>query len=213
MRRRILGAIAFLLAGAGLALGQEPAPLPPSPAGEPLAIETEPESSCGYRLAPCPAGSAGPGFWVNGEYLLWWLRDAPLPPIATTVAGQTAVPVALPNAGALGVNGTQVLSPNALDAGSFSGVRLSAGLWLDGEQRIGAEVSGFLLPTRSASFSANSSLANGPALLIPFVNAGANPPVETAFPLGGQGQAAGAISATSRTELWGVAANSVFQAT
>ncbi len=202
MRKRIVGVIGSLLAGAGVSLGQEPMPAAPpacdAPAGE-------------YRPVASAADSTGAAFWVRGEYLLWWLKDAPLAvPIATTVSGQAAVPLGLPNAGALGTSGTRVLSPGTLDAGAYSGARVSAGAWLDGDQTFGAEASGFLLPTRSTSFSAISTLNSGPALLVPFVNAAANPPAESALPLGGQGQAAGRVSATSRAELWGAAGNGLF---
>jgi hypothetical protein len=111
MRKRTLWVVGSLLASAGLSLGQEPMLLGSPTCGAP--------ADC--RLMPCAGDPAGADIWVKGEYLLWRLRDAPLPvPIASIVNGQAAVPLALPNPGALGADGTRVLSPNTLDAGSFS---------------------------------------------------------------------------------------------
>ncbi|HEX5272509.1 MAG TPA: BBP7 family outer membrane beta-barrel protein, partial [Gemmataceae bacterium] len=187
MHKRIVWALGSVLAGAGLSLAQEPAPKMAPATGEVVVADG---SARDPALCPCPSDAPGAAVWVHGEYLVWWLRDAPLrAPIATTVSGQAAVPFAPENAGALGADGTRVLSPNDLGAGSYSGLRVGAGLWLAGERSVGAEAVAFLLPARSAAFGAAATLANGPALLVPFVNAAASPPAESALPLGGQGQA------------------------
>jgi hypothetical protein len=211
MRKRLLVVLGSVLATACLCFGQEPGWTGPM-ASDVMVSPTE--------TGPSPAGEftflRGDGntqakAWVNAEYLLWWVSNAPLPvPIATTVSGQAAVPASPPNAGALGVNGTQVLSPHSLDAGAFSGVRLTAGLWLDCANCMGAEVSGFLLPTQVANFRAVSTVNNGPALLVPFFNPADSPPGENALPIGGRSQASGQISASNSTELWGTSANGIF---
>jgi Putative beta barrel porin-7 (BBP7) len=82
----------------------------------------------------------GPSFWTSGEYLLWWVKNAPLPPIP----GQP--------------------SPPALNLGAFAGVRATAGAWLDPAQRLGIEGSGFVLESRSSSAAAAANLTDTPLL-------------------------------------------------
>jgi hypothetical protein len=199
--------LASFLTGVGVCFGQgpeQPSPAPVLPADQ----QTGPAYD-GIWFQD--AGVSAIRSWANAEYLLSWIRNAPMPvPIASTVAGQASVPAAPANAGALGGAGTEVLSRDTLNAGGISGMRFTVGGWLDSENCIGGEFGGFFLPTRSATFAANSTFQNGPSLLVPFFNAGAAPPGPVALPLGGQGQATGLISAVNRTELWGMAGNGLF---
>src|SRR5690242_9986640 len=104
MKRRFTGALYCLLAITPLAAAQAPAALPPLPSGAGSAAETAPPASprtsdgnsCGGQAPSCcpvceapraalspPCGPPG-RFWFSAEYLLWWTRKAPLPPLAST---------------------------------------------------------------------------------------------------------------------------------
>ena len=99
-----------------------------------------PTVECGTlcECAPCR-------FWVGAEYLLWWIKNAPMPqPLVTTGSLDDDFP------GAIGQPGTRVLfGESDIDFGAFSGGRLSAGYWLDCEHTCAFEASGFVLEKRS----------------------------------------------------------------
>jgi hypothetical protein len=123
-----------------------------------------------WDLRPCELASvrertcAGPRFWGDVDYLLWWIRRAGAPPLVTTGGPTDAFP------GAIDQATTRVLFGNHLSDGTFNGMRLSLGAWLDREQRIGLEAVGFLLERRAAVFSAQGNANGQPFLAAPFVN-------------------------------------------
>ena len=85
-------------------------------------------------------------FFVNAEYLLWFLKRDNLPALVTQgdpnqsqFLNATAIP------GALGVPGTVVLDQHLNGDTSHSGVRLTIGAWLDTEQTFGVQGSYFFL--------------------------------------------------------------------
>ncbi len=106
-----------------------------------------------------PAGSDDPDlgqrFYVSGEYLLWWTKGSPLPPLLTTT---TAVNPNNPSAsGAIGLPNTQVLVGDQSAAGGpRSGGRLMMGYWLGEDRRFGFEMGGFVLQTLTNTYSGNS---------------------------------------------------------
>jgi hypothetical protein len=116
----------------------------------------------GACLAPSLDG-AGDRFWGGGEYLLWWVKDGPLPvPLVTTGDPLDPIP------GALGQPGTRVLlGDHGLDFGTFSGLRVTVGGWLDDDRTWGAEGIGFLLEHRLTGFAAGSDPAGNPPLYVP----------------------------------------------
>jgi hypothetical protein len=143
--------------------------------------------------------------WVNAEYLLWWVKNAPASvPLVTRNNDPTTI-------GALTDPGTTIFlgagSNRDIGFGLFSGARLTAGTWLDDEQRFGFEGGGFLLERRSFQFSAASAGGANPIVSIPF-NAtqpfNGNPSGETSLNAGGAPNTVN-ISTTSR--LWGAEAN------
>jgi hypothetical protein len=136
--------------------------------------------------------------------LLWWIKDGPLPfPLVTTGNPNDPIP------GALGQPGTQPLfGGQGLDYGTFSGLRISAGGWLNDDRTLGVEGSGFLLDRRSTGFSAGSDANGNPPLYNPrfapeFNREGA---VTISDPLLGL---TGAQSIVSHTRLWGGELNGV----
>jgi hypothetical protein len=209
------GALTALLAGAGIALGEAP-PVPP------VSVWTAP-----HQAASVPAEWSTPAMcdqacmtednsdhtrlWVNAEYLLWWVKDAPLPPALVTTGDPNT-----DNPGALGHGGVPVFGDKA-DLGTFSGIRVTAGGWLDSDQLLGLEVSGFVLSRRVSSFRAESDANGNPVIAFRYLD----PPVngvaaEDAFqasvPAGnpfGVGPIAGGVAVISASRLWGLEANAV----
>lgn len=85
---------------------------------------------CGGWNPRCPCGPCGPAgcMWVNAEYLLWWAKGGPLPPLVT--ASPAGTPQNL--AGVLGAPGTSIVFGNSDFAdGVRSGFRVRAGFWID----------------------------------------------------------------------------------
>src|SRR5437879_3605898 len=113
-------------------------------------VKSEPRSPAVAALMPpvvdcsCPPNSCENfRFWARGEYLLWWVKNAPLPvPLVTTGDPNTGLRAGVNIAGAIGQPGTQVLvGNNSENLGAFSGMRFTLGGWLDNEQRLGIEAS------------------------------------------------------------------------
>jgi hypothetical protein len=139
--------------------------------------------------------------WATGEYLLWWQKDSPLPPLVTTSPATSA--------GVLGQPGTTILfGGSGLDQGAFSGGRIAVGAWLDDCQTVGLEADFFFLDSRSQSFNASSSGAPGsPVLARPFINnPSCNQDAElVSFP----GVLAGSVHVAESSRLWGAGANGI----
>ncbi len=186
---------------------QRPVLLPP--------CECPPINSAEGAYAPmCPCTPGGPRIWASVDGLSWWVKGTPLPvPTLTTFTpGSTSAKTGF--GGALGVPGTTVLSPDHLGYNPFLGGRVSIGGWLSSDQRLGAEFSGFLLQTHTASFGTFSNAAGVPALRVPFVNVppGVGFPLgESSFVLAEPGFANGGQMLTSSLNLWGAEGNAILK--
>ena len=151
-----------------------------------------------------------PRIWVDAEYLLWWVRGTPVPPLVTT--GNPADP--LP--GALGQPGTQVLLGNSpIGYGALSGARFTVGGWVDNCATVGFEVNGFFLQRGSTSFAAASDPNGNPPLYIPVINrtpTSANFNNEGSIAIADVPNAGiiGNIAVVTSLQLWGAEANGVF---
>ena len=150
-------------------------------------------------------------FWARGDYLLWWVKNAPMPvPIVTTGdpnVGFNGGVNTVNTAGAIGQPGTRTLFGDSnVGLGAFSGMRFSLGGWLTDEQIVGIEGSGFVLQHRTSQFAASSDGVNGPSLYYPINStiAGAPRGIPIADPLR---QFSGAVFATSTLQLWGAELN------
>ena len=145
--------------------------------------------------------------WGRGEYLLWWVKGAPLPvPIVTTGDPTVGFP-ALNTAGAIGERGTQVLLGNSSQHfGAFSGMRITLGTWLDSDRTVGIEGNGFALERRTSQFAAASDNTGNPPLYFPRFNplTGAEGGVPIADPLR---QFSGDVFVTQALQLWGAELN------
>ena len=145
-------------------------------------------------IPACP-GRTGSALWVSAEYLLWWIKSAPVPNALVTSSGSP---------GPFGTSSTTVLFGNH-DAGfgPFSGGRLSAGYQFDGG--LGVELSGFLLDQRGHSFTAASNGGGSPLLAVPFVDPFNGLARATIIPAPGAQQ--GGIASDLHSHLWGAESN------
>jgi len=96
-------------------------------------------------------------WWVDAEFLLWWMRNSNLPPLVTT-SPQASL-------GILGQPGTRVLFGGDTSSGVMPGVRFNVGHWDDACQKRGCEVNLLYIPGNAGeSFSSNGN----PLLARPF---------------------------------------------
>ena len=122
-------------------------------------------------------------FWIDGDYLLWWMEGGWVPVLVTS--GTPA------SAGVLGNPETTVLFGGArINNDVRSGGRFSGGFWLDACQEFGIEGDYLTLENRAERFVASSS--GNPMLARPFFNivGGVEDSHVIAFP----GFAAGSVS-------------------
>lgn len=127
-----------------------------------------------------------PMVWGNAEYLLWWVKGSPLPPLLTTGPGNVLGPNGLP--GTIGQPGTQVLlGGENIEFGPFSGGRFGLGVWFTNCQSIGLEGNFLFLGEYQIDRTyAASGLPGSTPLSIPFQNpvAGAQDSTSVALPQG-----------------------------
>lgn len=158
-----------------------------------------PECPFDCRLAP-----ATPCVWGGADYLLWWIKSGPLPvPLATTGNPNDLSP------GALGQPGTQVLDGGSgVSYGTFNGGRATIGGWLDDNQFIGIEGSGFLLEQRVNRFDAVSNPGGLPPIYVPIFRPDTTPPGEGSITIADPfARVSGGVSIASSSQLWGAEAN------
>jgi hypothetical protein len=143
----------------------------------------------------CPPGNK---FYATTEYLLWWVKGSPLPPLVTQGSVGDVIP------GALGSPGTLLLyGNNAVGSGPRSGGRFMLGYWFGEEHCLGLEGGGFFLGTRTPRFSASSN--GNPILARPFVDAVTG--AQTVELVAGPNVLAGTIAVSDRSSFWGYEAN------
>lgn len=144
---------------------------------------------------PVDGGAATMGQWYGGaEYLLWWLEDEDVVPLATTSQAQ--------DLGILGQPTTQILSDGPLDRDLQSGGRFTLGRWFgDGNRAL--ELSGFFLGERSDQFFASSN--QFPTLARPFfsIDRGQELSQLVALP----GLATGNLMIDAPSRMWGLEVN------
>jgi hypothetical protein len=187
----------------------KPAPeqaAPPSPhTPEPAAAAPTDATAPACAEAPywaAPDCSFEPVIWGSCDYLLWWMKDGPLPvPLITT--GPAA------SQGEIGQPGTRILfGGSGLDFGTFAGVRAALGAWIDPTGNLGIELGGFYFEQRSVGFGASSDAAGNPVLAVPVNLIGPGAPSRNVFFAATPALAAvGSLSANSTTRLWSAEAN------
>lgn len=103
---------------------------PPGSPGGPAA----PITAC--PVPACPPTDCPARFWIDGEFLMWWVKSAPTP-----FGGST-------------------------NFGVFPGLRLEAGGWLDPAEKWGLEGSGFFLGRKSNTLGVAAGSIPLPDLLV-----------------------------------------------
>jgi hypothetical protein len=138
-------------------------------------------------------------FWINGEYLMWWFKNSPAPPLLTGTLSTG------PAAGTLADPGARILfgEGGGINTDTHSGARFSAGYWFDDQQCWGVDGSFFVLGQRGIhSFAGSGGV---PGLYRPFFSpTGAAEAEEVA---GLSPARAGVISTDLESRLWGAEAD------
>ena len=144
-------------------------------------------------------------FMFRTEYLLWWMKSAPMPVLLTTDPTNGATPTA----GGLGDPTTQVVLGNG--GASFDpapGVRIELGFPIC--ENVSFEGGGFVLGTERATLAAGSNANGSPFLFRPFVNID-NVNVNAGGFVSLPGLVAGSFQAISETQLWGLDPHAYFR--
>jgi hypothetical protein len=149
---------------------------------------------------------SGDRFWVRGEYLLWWTRGQPTPPLLTT----SVIPAAPPTfvIGSLADPNASILVGNTqLGAGARSGGRLQLGYWFCDDHLLGVDASAFFLGDSNGN-STTSSTGN-PLLFRPFVDVVNNIQSVQLVAVNGAGVnfLAGTFTAQNSSSFWGADVN------
>jgi hypothetical protein len=132
--------------------------------------------------------------WGSAEYLLWWVKNGPLP-VPLVTAGTPA------SLGILGPKTRVLFGGTDIDYQSFSGGRFTLGSWFDRGYHLGLEGSGFFLEKRPATFATTSDVTGTPVLARPVINAITGR--ETVELVSAPGVAAGSIGVRSFSNLYG----------
>jgi hypothetical protein len=203
MRNGFCVSLTALLVCAGGTIAQQ-VPVVVPPAASVLIRSANPGSPCGSDCC-CEPAPPGGQLWVSGEYLLWWVKNGPLPvPLVTT--GPFPPPPGV-SPGVLGQPGTAlVYGLTDLDYHTFSGVRVTAGSWLDADQTFGIEGRGFLLERKTNQFGAASDAAGNPVLAQPNIFNG----MPERFTVSQADERSGSVAVPSSSRLWGAEANALW---
>jgi hypothetical protein len=137
-----------------------------------------------------------PRLYMQSEYLLWWMNDFRIPPLATTGTGTST--------GFLGQPGTVVLfGPGDDHFGARSGARFTDGLWLDDSRCIALEESYLFLGKNGFRFTASSNQFG--RIARPFFSPNVNS--EVAEDVVAPGVATGGIAISGSSVLFGYESN------
>jgi hypothetical protein len=102
------------------------------PAGE--------EAGCGHKKERV---------WASAEYLLWWMTDNRFPAVIGSLPAAQAPNIADLPPGAI----TSLFDSSQAKFRESSGVRVTAGVWIDPDQYCGLEGSFFILERRTVNFN------------------------------------------------------------
>jgi hypothetical protein len=205
MTKGFLGATMLLAISAGLTFGQpagsnlpaQPVPVVVDPAPSTVPAPSSPPEVHGV-VEPVTCDAAM--LWADAEYLLWWIKDGPLPaPLATL--GGTVGPGPFTNTPGTIV----VLGHQDMDYGTFSGIRARLGAWLVTDHSLGVEAGGFLLERNGFQEGVRSDVNGNPTLTRPFVDAVTG--MASAILISAPGLQSGDLRVASHSRLWGAEVN------
>lgn len=147
-------------------------------------------------------------FWSSAEFLLWRIKDGPLPiPLVTTAP---LAPGAVPpeTLGGLGQANTTVLfGGTPIDYKNFLGGRFNLGWWMDPDRILGLECGYFFLGQQSFDFRIGSDGNGSPFLARPFFDTASQQEITTRISI--PGIQAGRLIIGSASRLWGFEVNAV----
>jgi hypothetical protein len=161
----------------------------------------------------------GPNVWADVEFLLLWVKQAPVPSPLVNSFTPNGLAATTGLGGGFGVNVPSGPFPSRIDFGTFMGGQLRVGGWLDECRGIGLEGSGFLtedrsggtaLPADPRQIAGRPVIAAPPPRVVPRLVAPAaigllTPPPGTTFSVTG-GQAV-----NSSLRLWGADAHGLYR--
>jgi Putative beta barrel porin-7 (BBP7) len=147
------------------------------------------------------ASCANTLLYTESEYLLWWMKEAHLPPLVTTGSLTDPAPAVL------GQPGTSSVFGDSVKQSVFSGGRFTLGSWLGEPDLLALEGVFLFLGDRSFQSPTVSApgLGNSPVLGRPIVD-----PVtgqETIEPIAAPNEQSGAVRYSFKSEFWGMEGN------
>ncbi|MGE3809520.1 MAG: BBP7 family outer membrane beta-barrel protein, partial [Gemmataceae bacterium] len=138
-----------------------------------------------------------PRFYFSADYLMWWIKDAPVPVPLVVTGGSPANQS--PQIGVPGV--VTLIGGNDVENQLRHGGRFTAGYWLDQAGSLGFEGSYFFLGSRTVSQRVSSNAAPGALLLtLPFFDATLPGESSTRIALPGGFQGTAVLSIDSRLQ-------------
>jgi len=142
-----------------------------------------------------------PHFYLQADYLLWWVRKAEVPPLVTMGSLNDMTP------GALGQpNTVALIGPGPLDQSEQSGVRVTALYWFDQDHTWGVEATGFWLANSSVSQGISGDGNTSTTVIArPFLNA--NTLNRDADPIVVPNVQSGSLNVTMKRQFLGAEAN------
>lgn len=190
MRKGFLAGLMLLFASVRLALGEQ---------SDAISPDATPEENLHLGVSDklLARGDASAqaetfGLWISAEHLLWWIKDANVPPLVTADGN-----------GVIGSPGTRVLLDDLNFVDDFrQGGRFALGYRFESNPPVGIEASGFFLADTDAQVRFSSS---GPVLGRPYMDAETGKPAVTL--ISSPGIAGGSVTIAARTSLWGSEAN------
>jgi len=147
-----------------------------------------------YPLPGIEVESALPHSWIGGEYLVWWPKSHPLPPLLTSARGGS-----VPRLG--GPNTITLIGGRSAESESTAGGRFTHGFRLNEAGTTAVSVTYFFLNAQNRTLFAQDGDHAGRTLGRPIVNAATG--FEDAVPVAVPGEQRGTFSATTSTRING----------
>jgi hypothetical protein len=188
--------------------------LPSGPANEstvPPAAPAAPQAAEPVtQIALEPIVASAPRLQVTAEYLLWWAKGSPVPPLLTTSPpdGANGIPGTLPGS-------TILISGNDLDGSTLNGARFGVTWWCDNCASYGFDGRYFFTGQRTTTITVPSLQADGTdiSLFRPFFTPNFFQFGTTILPgpfreqVTANGVASGSFTARESSYFWGAEAN------
>lgn len=181
-----------------------PAAMPPATSLTTAASTTQAPDLTDNHIGPAER------VWFHGDYLLWWVKNGPLPVPLVTTGAPLAIDANgnLSGGAALDQPGTSIVFGNTrLDYGRMSGAQAGGGIWLDDRHIWGLETDGFILERRTLHFHFASDATGNPILARPITDLINGDLAQDAFPISSPGVASGSFDVSTSSRLWGAEGN------